>query len=177
MKTKNHVGLLCNEWWRQTFGNDDGAARMARAKLRRCSAQIEVFTIECVHDLNRRLLDGGLSTTSDQLALVSVALAHVTNAGEEKLACLFGHQVVKGGPRALSASRFQRLVHTYDRAQLISPLRRSMIIVRQSRINVVALATDLYYWNDRVRNAWCFQYFDASNAEQDAKKMEININE
>ena len=167
MNNNTSVGSLCNEWWRQTFGSDDGVARMARARLRRCTTAVEVLTIESVHDLNRVLRDLDYCPSSDQLALITVALAHVDGVGEEKLARLFGHQVTKDSPRKLSTLRFQRLVHTNERAQLIGPLRRAMAIVRQSQINVAALSTDLYYWNERVRSEWCFQYFGAANAEPD----------
>ena len=70
----------------------------------------------------------------------------------------------RDAPRALSALRFQSLIRTSDRAELITGLRRAMAIVRQTPVDVAALAADLYRWNDDVRTAWCFQYFGATAA-------------
>ena len=165
------VELLCLEWWRRTFGQDTGVARMIRAQLRRCSSPVEVLTIESVHDLNRILRDYGHQPSPDQLALIATVLADVENNEERKereackIATLFGRKTPKDGPRALSALRFQRIIHTRDRAQLITPLRRAMAIIRKNPINVIALARDLYYWNERTRNSWCFQYFGAEKTE------------
>lgn len=165
MNDRNDVGTVCTNWWRTTFGNDDGAARMTRAKLRRSTTPIDVLTVESVHDLNRRLREAGHHPRPDQLALVSVMLAHVEEKGDRKLAGSFGRRSSRDGPRALSALRFQRLVRTTDRTELIAPLRRAMAIVRRTPVDVTALATDLYYWNERAQNSWCFQYFGADDAE------------
>ena len=39
-------GTVCTSWWHRTFGNDDGAARMSRARLRRCGTPAEALTVE-----------------------------------------------------------------------------------------------------------------------------------
>ena len=167
MNETKSPGSICAAWWHQTFGADDGAARMARARLRRCSTPAEALTIEAVHDLNARLRAGGYYLpyhSADRLALVAIVLAHVAEGGDARLAEAFGHCVSKDGPRALSALRFQTLMRTTDQAALITPLRRAMAIVRQAPVNVAALAADLYRWDEDTRTAWCFQYFGASDA-------------
>lgn len=165
MKNESSVGSHCREWWQQTFGSDDGFARMVRARLRRCTTPVEALMIENVHDLNKRLCNAGYTPSPDQLAIVSVALAHVDGSGAAKLAGLFGFQENKNSPRTLSTLRFQRLIHTKDRAQLIVPLRRAMTIVNQSQINIVTLANDLYFWNESARIDWCLQYFGGAKTE------------
>ena len=165
MNDHNDVGAICTSWWKTTFGSDDGFARMTRARLRRSISPVEVLAIESVHDLNRLLRDAGHRPGPDQLALVSVMLAHVEEIGNRKLANSFGHRASSDAPRALSSLRFQSLLRITDRVQLIAPLRRAMAIVRRTPIDVTALATDLYHWNERAKNSWCFQYFGAGDAE------------
>ena len=170
-------GVVCAGWWRQTFVDDDGAARMVRARLRRCATVAEALTIEAVHDLNAQLREAGYRPGADRLALVSIMLAHVTDSGSHRLAEVFGHREPRDGPRALSELRFQTLIHTRDRTELIAPLRRAVAIVRGMPVNVAALAADLYRWNEDTRTAWCFQYYGASDAapaqsESDLEEIE-----
>lgn len=159
MKNQKKVGSICFKWWHQNLKADDGTARMNRARLRRCTTPVEVLLIECVHDLNIRLRTEGHYPIPSQLSLIAVALAHVEDTGEVKLAGLLGYRITEDGQRALNPTRFQQLVTTTDRIELITPLRRCMSTVRNSPINVATLAADLYYWNEKVRNSWCFQYF------------------
>ena len=165
MSNRKNVGAICAEWWRQTFGREDAAARMTRARLRRCTTSAESLMIEEVHDLNRRMRDAGFRPAADQLALIAIALAYVEDSGTQTLAKAFGRRNFREGPRALRPSRFHALVRTRDKAQLITPLRRAMTIVRRTPIGVTPLATDLFHWNEGVRNSWCFQYFDASDSD------------
>ena len=172
-------GTVCTSWWHRTFGNDDGAARMSRARLRRCGTPAEALTVEAVHDLNARLQEAGHRPNADQLALVSIALVHVDVAEDAKakttrLAEAFGHGRSKDASPALSALRFQALMRATDRVDLITPLRRAMAIVRHVPVNVHALADDLYFWNENVRRKWCFQYFGASNATPEHTSKETD---
>lgn len=157
-------GAVCADWWRQTFGADDGGARMVRARLRRSATPAEALTIEAVHDLNAQLRAAGYRPGADRLALVAIVLAHVAESGNRRLAEAFGQRESKDGPRALSELRFQTLIHTTDGVGLIAPLRRAMVIARRTPVNVAALAADLYRWNENVRTGWCFQYYGASDA-------------
>ena len=162
--TSKSPGAVCADWWRQTFAADDGAARMVRARLRRCATPAEALTIEAVHDLNAQLRTTGHRPGADRLALAAIVLAHVTESGNRRLAEVFGQRESKDGPRALSELRFQTLIHTTDYKALIAPLRRAMAIVRGTPVNVVALAADLHRWNENTRTNWCFQYYGASDA-------------
>lgn len=157
-------GAVCAGWWRQTFANDDGAARMVRARLRRCATPAEALTIEAVHDLNAQLRAAGYRPGAERLALVAIVLAHAAESGDRRLAEVFGRRESKDGPRALSELRFEALVHTTDCVGLIAPLRRAMAIVRRTPVSVAALAADLYRWDQNVRIGWCFQYYGASDA-------------
>ena len=144
MNETKSPGAICASWWHRSVGNDDGAARMTRARL------------------HAQLRAAGYHPGADRLALVAIVLAHVAESGSRKLAETFGQSGSKDGPRALGALRFQTLVRTTGYADLITPLRRAMAIVRQTPIDIVALASDLYRWNEDTRTAWCFQYFGAS---------------
>ena len=171
MRETQSPSTVCASWWRRAFGDDDGAARMNRARLRRCDTPAEALTVEAVHDLNARLQSAGHHPKAHQLALVSIALVHVdvaedAQAKTTRLAQAFGQSRTTKGylSQALSALRFQALMRATDRVDLITPLRRAMAIVRHVPINVYTLADDLYFWNENVRRKWCFQYFGASNA-------------
>ena len=157
-------GMICAGWWRQALAGDDGPARMARTRVHRCATPAEALTVEAVHDLNGRLRAAGHRPGADRLALVSIALAHVDETGNPRLAEAFGRRESRGGPRALGELRFQALIHAADCTDLIAPLRRAMAGVRGTPVDVAALAADLYRWDEGTRTAWCFQYCGASDA-------------
>ena len=173
MSNRETAGAICADWWRQTLCGDDTAARLTRARLRRCTTPAEALTIEGVHDLNRRMREAGLRPAADQLALVATALAHVDDSGAQTLASAFGRRESRRGPCALSSSRFHALVRTTDKAQLIGPLCRAVAIVRRRPIDVRALAADLFDWNERARNSWCFQYFGGGYADPEPLYREM----
>ena len=174
MTDKESPGAVCAAWWWQTFGADDGAARMTRARFRRCATPAEALTIEATHDLNRRLRKAGYRPHADRLALMAISLARVTENGHPRLAAVFGRRPARNSPRALSEMRFQNLIQTTDKADLIRPLRRAMSIVRRIPVNVSALGNDLYHWNDGTRTEWCFQYFGATDAAPERISQEID---
>ncbi len=165
MDTPNSVASVCVKWWYATLGRDDGLARHNRARLRRCMEPMDALLIESVHDLGQRLnLAGFKGVNSDKLALVAIGISHVneSNIKSNKLAELFGCRPSKDAPRTLSEQRFQTLIRTTDQRELILPLRRSLALVRHNSVNVGMLASDLFYWGERTRIEWCFQYFGAS---------------
>lgn len=173
MSEAKSPGAVCAAWWHQTFGNDDGAARMTRARLRRCATALEALSVEAVHDLNARLREAGYRPAADRLALLAIVLAHVSEYGDLRLPRAFGRREHKDAPRVLSTLRFQSLVGATEPVELITALRRAMAIVRASPIDVAALASDLYRWDQRVRTAWCFQYFGAPAAAPEYPPQEL----
>lgn len=160
------VGGIVMEWWWSSLDRDDGQARAARARLRRCESPAEALAVAETHDLNARLKKLDQNPTSDQLALLATVFARLAGVDGERLAVLLGRQTMKDGPRTLSELRFQSLIRIRSRRDLMTPLRRSLSVLGANpACNGHALAEDLYYWNDGVRNRWCFQYFGAEHAE------------
>ena len=155
-------------WYESSLGRDDGKARAARARLRRCQSTVEALAISETHDLNRRLRENrpGIAPKPDQLALIATVFAHLRGVDGEELAVRFGRRDTKDGPRLLSELRFQSLIRVRSHRDLMAPLRRSLAVLRpDASCNGGTLARDLYWWSDRVRNKWCFQYFGSWIAE------------
>lgn len=144
------VGKVAFAWWTEMLG-ETGRGRAARAQLRRATSPAEALGIEATHDLNARL-DGALLERGDTLALIAVGLANIRESGAETAAERMAGRV--------SPLRFQRLVRIDRPADLITPLRRALAQI-DSTARVGALAADLFFWSDRVRNQWCFSYYGA----------------
>ena len=166
MTDGKNIGDIVIEWYASTLGRDGGEARAVRARLRRCASSAEALAVAGTYDLYGRLKKSGRTPEPDQLALLATTFARLQGIGGEKLAAAFGKRHIKDGPRMLSELRFQSLIRIRSRRDLIAPLRRSIAVLgTNSACNGRALAEDLYFWNDRVRNNWCFQYFGAEFAE------------
>ena len=163
MTDENTIGDVVVEWYNSALGRDDGGARAARARLRRCNSPVEALAISETHELGERLRANGASP--DQLALLATTFARLKGTHGDRLAALFGKQESRDARRPLSELRFQSLIRVRSHGELIVPLRRSLgVLGSDPACYGRALAEDLYFWNEQVRNRWCFQYFGAALA-------------
>ena len=161
MSETESIGALCRQWWGRTIAADGGAARAARARLRRCEGVAGALTLDAVHDLHAQLRNAGYHPNPERLALITVTLAHVTHPGRRRLPAAFGRRPSPGAPPALSRQRFLSLIHATRHDELLAPLRRAMGTVRHERIAVASTALDLYHWSESTRTQWCLKYFNA----------------
>ena len=154
-----------------------GAAACRRSRRRRRSrvsasrpGVTPRFGLSATHT-NRRLIAAGHDLPRQdgpaRLALIAVALAHITDDRTESTAKRFG----SGDPKALSGIRFDALIRAKEPGQLLRPLVRSLQVIG-STANVAKLATDLYWWNDKVRTDWCFDYHGAADAKPTSSEKE-----
>ena len=159
------VGEIVTAWYWANLGQDDGRTRAVRARLRRCESTVEALTIAETHDLFERLREHGRNPQPDQLALLSTVFARIKEIDGDKLAALFGKRESKDGARTLSENRFQALIRSRAPRNLLVPLRRSIAILGPNlSCNGRALGEDLFFWDDSIRNRWCFEYFGAEFA-------------
>ena len=160
-------------WWRNSIAGETGGARRSRAELRRAEDVTAALSLSATHELNRRLIETGYdlrrrSDGPDRLALIAVALAQVARHRPESAAKRFGG----GDPKALNGIRFNALIRAKDPGQLLRPLARSLQLV-DGAVNVAKLATDLYWWNDKVRTDWCFDYHGAEDAKPASEEESV----
>lgn len=154
MNSLDSVGKICAGWWGGAIASDHGAARRARAELRRADGPVAALAVSEVHDLHARLRAGGHNPAPERLALIAAALARVEEAQGPRPAEAFG----AGVPPALSAIRFNALIRAREIRDLWRPLTRALRQVKGA-VNPAALAGDIYYWSDKIRTRWCFEYY------------------
>ena len=165
MKETDSPAGVCKEWWAACIAADTGAARQARAVLRRAASVTDALAASATHDLNRRLAAAGHDLRKrrdgpDRLALIAVALAQVT----ENLGDTAPERFGRGDPKALGGLRFNALIRAKEPRQLMRPLARALRIINGGA-NVGKLAADLYWWSDTTRTNWCFDYHGAKEAK------------
>ena len=166
------VGEICAGWWKRAIAADTGPARKTRAELRRADTPLAALGVSATHDLNRLLAAAGCDLRRrpdgpDRLALIAVALAHVKEGNGASVARRFG----AGKPKPLSELRFDALILARSPRALLWPLVRALAII-DGGANVRALANDLYWWTDKTRVDWCFDYYDASDAKPHSEEEE-----
>ena len=163
------LGQIGLRWWASHVQpkDDTAAAKRTRAALRRVVAPVDAISVEAVHALERKLAEAehSLRRTPGRLTLLAVALGHVKEHRQGHRAALtFGEPV--GERRRLGAIRFEALMRATDPDDLMRPLVRALAVV-DGRVDVAALANDLFYWSDAVRTRWCFDYYGAPAAAPD----------
>lgn len=170
MTVKESVGATCMSWWANNVNADTGSARRSRAELRRAGSTTAALSLAATHELNRRMVDAGHDLRKrkdgpERLALIAVTLANVMRHRTESAATRFGH----GDPKALNGIRFEALIRSETPSQIMRPLARSLRLV-DGAVNVAKLASDLYWWNEKVRTDWCFDYHGAADAKPTPKE-------
>lgn len=164
---KPSPGGVVAGWWRDRIAPETGAARKARAELKRAASPAEVLAHEAVHDLNARLRkengDWDLRNRPETLALIAATLACVETGDSLSLPRKLGGR--SDERRALSELRFQRIIRAADKWTLAILLRRTLPQVKKT-CNAAKLGNDLFFWGDQIRNRWCFEYFDPQRSAQ-----------
>jgi len=154
------VNSICQSWWAREISAETGPARKTRAELRRADSALKALGIPAVHRLNAALAAGGFDLRRDpeRLALIAVALAQIREPGP-KVA-----RVIGGGEQpALSPIRFNALIRATTPKALWRPLTRALAVIK-GNANPGALAADIFYWSERTRTQWCFEYYGENTA-------------
>lgn len=145
-------------WW-----EDLDNRRGERAHLRRCPTLANTLNLRGTKRLHDALTELGLHAGKEQeqqVGTVAGLLAHVRSDAPEatSLGRLMAVPVAEEGRPVVSEQRFRRLLRLRDRGDLYPQMIR-IIRLLDGRAPVVALARDLFYWNDRTRHAWARNYY------------------
>ncbi len=150
------AGVSLLEWWTELEQN-----RGDRAALRRCASLTEVVFLPIYHRLRMELLCLG-RVDDEGLALVVALAARVkSHAGGESVAAQMAAPKVPGGPSKVSDLRFRRLLRMKTRADLFPALSR-MVALLGGTVNLLSLANSAYWWNERTRKEWAFDYYSSA---------------
>lgn len=146
-------------WWQ-----DLDKKRGDRAELRRCSTLAEVAFTPAYHRLRRAVAKFG-PVNADALALVAGLAARVKNNLPGNT---LAEQMATGkadGSARVSGLRFRRLLKVKESEELFTAMTR-VVALLGGTVNLQSLAGSTYYWNDRTRKQWAFEYYSQSPSEQ-----------
>jgi CRISPR system Cascade subunit CasB len=147
-----------DSWWLSLNDN-----RGERAELRRCSTLAEVAFTPAYHRL-RLAVDKFGSANYDALALVAGLAARVKcDVADNTLAEQMATGKAEGA--RVSGLRFRRLLKITDGEELFTAMGRVIVLLGGS-INLQSLANSIYFWNDKTRKQWAFEYYTKSPSEQ-----------
>ena len=167
MKQMNYISFTNNpdarsalvEWW----GGLE-RARGDRAALRRCRSAPEIAFVPAFHRL-RHDLSRIAPVDAEKLAVVAGILSHVR---KNDYSLRFAQQMATskdGGDRArVSGLRFRRLLKIEGRDDLYGAIVRIVRLLDGS-VNIASLADGVYWWNERTKNNWAFDYYDRAPEE------------
>jgi CRISPR system Cascade subunit CasB len=150
-----------NVWWLALNDN-----RGDRAELRRCSTLAEVAFTPVYHRLRLDLIKFG-AVNADSLALVAGLAARVKSniAGNTLAEQMASPKDSKEGKARVSGLRFRRLLKIKEREGLFTAMGR-VIALLGGGVNLNNLANSVYYWTDKTRKQWAFEYYTKSPSEQ-----------
>lgn len=145
---------IIKTWW-QAFEDRRGE----RAQLRRCKNVEEVLFVPYYQNLYWSLSNQS-SWKNRRIAIAAVAglLAHVeTNQSPLILPKQMAQPA--GDNPVVSELRFRRLLKCETHQQLYPTLRRVILMLNRS-VDLEQLVDSVYWWNDKTRQDWAFQYYE-----------------
>lgn len=170
---KTPEGIILGAW--RTLYPDEATKQRgdagARAQLRRAASPAEVELEPAFHEFLKRMKLGGFDFEPyrrdrrrlRRLALIAGLLATRKSShalGRRLMQALGGTS--DPSERKLKPLRFQALIAALDRddeAEIMTTLRRALLMARDEEINLNALVHDLLYWGDDTRRCWTYDYF------------------
>lgn len=148
-------------WWK---GLEDNKGD--RAKLRRAGKPSEVVFVEIYHKLYYDLISQGYKIDKEKLAAIA---GLISNVKENENNGRFAQQMAEkktGDKAVVSSLRFRRLLQIED--EDIDDLYIKMIrIIRllDGRVNIGSLAESVYWWKDKTRKEWAYDYYEKAPNE------------
>lgn len=154
---------LLISWW-EGLDQDRGE----RATLRRAAAPSEVVFGSSFHKLLSGLRRRGYPLSADRAAaLASVAglAAHVkVHVGGASIAQQMATAKSSGTGARVSGLRFRRLLAVSDGDELY-PLLLRVVRLLDGHVNLVSLANAAFWWNERTRKEWAYDYYATAPSE------------
>ncbi|MBU2054501.1 MAG: type I-E CRISPR-associated protein Cse2/CasB [Proteobacteria bacterium] len=147
-------------WWRWLDEN-----RGERAVLRRCGTLTDVAFSPAYHRLRSAVNRFGF-IDDDGLALVAGLAARIKDDIDSgSIAEQMATAKSGGDAKArISGLRFRRLLKVKEREDLFSAMTRVIALLGGS-VNMQSLAQGVYFWNDKTRKQWAFDYYSKALGE------------
>jgi CRISPR system Cascade subunit CasB len=114
--------------------------------------------------------EGPAPVRRDGLAVVAGVVSHVEDIrGRDSFAVQMARPEVEGGGSKVSELRFRRLLQYRNRDDLYPALIR-IVKLLDGQLDLFSLATAAYWWNDRTRKDWAYEYY--SEAPEKERSMD-----
>jgi CRISPR system Cascade subunit CasB len=155
------------KWWQEL--KEDNRGDLAR--LRRCANLAEVAFVPAYHRLRKRLPAIG---EKDEARLMTVAalVSHVKESREhteDQRKITFSQQMgmpkSEGGNASVSGLRFRRLLQYRNHEELFPALVR-IVCLLDRKVYLHSLVEGAYWWNDRTKKQWAYDYYEAAPDEK-----------
>ena len=155
--------------WRALYPDEEKNRRGdagARAQLRRASTPDEVELEPAFHEFLSRMkaCDSDFAAHRfRRLALIAGLLAgrKTDRSSGKRLMRVLGKQQ-DTSDYVLKPLRFQALIGALDRrdeAEIMTMLRRALLMARDEEVNLHAFVEDILYWGENARRRWTYDYF------------------
>lgn len=159
MTTLDYGPIIRDWWFTHVADRHSGAARGLSARVRRRTS------IEILAEPQVQALAASLHTRdADRLVRLVRVLAELRGSAQTSLPRLLGQG---GEQKTLSPARFQALMRA-EGEDLTTALIRAIRALGPADARacaIAALARDLWFWDDRTRARWSFDYFAAPAPE------------
>lgn len=141
------------EWWKNLDEN-----RGKRSELRHCHNIEEVAFTPSFHSLRKELKEFRIN--QEALAAIAGVLSHVKSSDMNSSLPAQMSTPKPGSQKAVvSDLRFRRLLTIQDWNELFTTMIR-IVRLLDGRVNIFDLAKSIYWWNERTKKQWAYDYYE-----------------
>lgn len=153
---------ILRAWW-ESLEREKGE----RAFLRRASYPAEVVFSPAYHRLLSQLWQHDCKVKREPLAVIAGLATHVKEdtGSVRNIAQQMASPKPGGNGARLSGLRFRRLLAVNQWEELY-PLMIRVIRLLGGRVNLISLANAVYWWNERTRKEWAYDYYSTAPGEK-----------
>ena len=150
------IGVVAKQWWSDLNSGVPWGGRAAIARIRRARTPTDLVCEPAVLHLVRRVSRRRVT----RVAVIAGILAWVRDDhSSDSAARTIGRSHIGESDALVSEARFRRLLLVDGEEEMLTTLRR---IVRHAsgKINVEDLARSVFFWNDRTKQDWSYDYYN-----------------
>ena len=147
---KENIGL----WWKSLENN-----KKMRAELRRAKSTNEILLLGSFYSGYHEYFNNIERVNLVQMASIMGLLSHVERCTEnQSLAQQMAQKNSSGNSCLLSENRFKKLLKC-NRKNIYREMIRVIRLLNKSGVNIYNLADSVFYWGDKVKKDWAYDYY------------------
>jgi CRISPR system Cascade subunit CasB len=165
-------GEVILNWW-----NELNRSPGNRANLRRCNTPSETVFLPVSHILISKLEDCKdiqFKLSSDRICAIAGILSHIKEDSNQSFARQLSQKKPGSEQAVVSDIRFRRILQYSNISEDELFYQKIIRVIHHvdRKVNILDLFASLYFWGDKVKKQWAYDYYGTFNISENENSSE-----